>query len=106
MTALGLMLAFALGTLLNAVHLALRFRPKGVLKVALFALGLLGLVVLTLSGAAVYQLTGLGLESRSAVLASLNSRQMLVSVAQLVLLMLLGNALLTWRLSRVPNPKA
>ena len=74
MTALGLMLAFALGTLMNVVHLALRFRPRGVLRVALFALGLLGLVVVTLNGAAFYQLTGLQLESRSAVLTSLNSR--------------------------------
>lgn len=101
-----MMLASALGTLGNAVRLGLRFHPRGVLKFALFALGLLGLVVLILSGAALIQLLGMPAESKAAVLASLNSREMLVSVIQLELLMLLGNALLSWRLSRTPNKKA
>ena len=103
MIALGLMLSFSLATLANAVRLTVRFRPRGRFKFAVYALSLLGLVALALSGAATIQLLGLPAESRSAVLSNLDAHGTLVSVIQLILLIVFGNAVLSWRLTRLPR---
>jgi len=102
---LGLMLAFALGTLLNVVHLISSYKPRGVLKFAVYALGLLGLVVLVLNGAALIQLLGLPRDGQEIVTASLNTRDVIVSVGELLVLLVVGNVAISWRLSRTPGGK-